>query len=84
MRQIDNMTPEELETLRLKGMLSMGIEHKQRDKTRCQLFQTRIDACDTLLDYLHDDVPWRDQQPLKDMLAQLKRDFESGNGGRDQ
>ncbi len=47
------------------------------DRKRVVIQQRRIDACDVLLDYLHDDVPWKDQQPMKDMLTQLKRDFES-------
>ncbi len=46
------------------------------DRKRVELFQTRMDACDTLLDYLHDDVPWKDQQPMMDMLRQLRRDFK--------
>ncbi len=47
------------------------------NRKRVELFQSRIDACDTLLDWLHDDVPWKDQQPLMDMLKQRKHLFES-------
>ncbi len=90
MRQIDNMSSDEIETLRLKGMLGSqttsaeaiirqhGIEERAIiDRKRVELLQTRIDACDTLLDYLHDDVPWKDQQPLMDLLKQRKHLFEA-------
>ncbi len=76
------MSEQELEMMRVKHMLdTLSFVEKAMqpkiDQERVTLFQTRIDACDTLLDYLHDDVPWKDQQPLADMLKQLRRDFES-------
>ncbi len=47
------------------------------DSKRATIQKARIDACDTLLDYLHDDVPWKDQQPLMDLLRWLRNDLES-------
>ena len=46
------------------------------DQKRVQVQLNRIDACDTLLDYLHDDIPHRDQQPLMDILRTLKGNLE--------
>ncbi len=81
MRQIDNMTPQEIETLHVKNMLStLSLVEKAMqpkiDKKRVSIQHARIDACDTLLDYLHDDVAWKDQQPLMDMLRSLKNNLE--------
>ncbi len=81
MRQIDQMTPQELEMLHVKNMLAtLSLVEKAMQpkiyRKRVELFKTRIDACDTLLDYLHDDVPWKDQQPLMDMLRSLRGNFE--------
>ncbi len=45
-------------------------------KRRVELFKARIDACDALLDYLHDDVAWKDQQPMRDMLFTMRGRFE--------
>ncbi len=72
MRQIDNMTPDEIETLHLKGMLSMGIEHKQLDKKRVEIQMHRIASCDILLNYVHDDIPHAEQQPITDQLNVLR------------
>ena len=74
MRQIDNMNGSEIETLRVKGMLSEP--RKAIDKKRIQIQRNRIDACDTILDYLHDDIPWSEQQPLMEILRSLKLALE--------
>ncbi len=76
MRQIDQMSEQQIETLHLKGMLKHP-SRKEVDRARIQIQQNRIDACDTLLDYIHDDVPHAQQQPLKGQLETLKRDLES-------
>ncbi len=83
MRQIDNMDDSEIEMLRVKNMIStlsfvdkaLGLTPKI-DEKRVSIQHSRIDACDTLLDYLHDDVAWKDQQPLKGQLETLKRLLE--------
>ncbi len=48
----------------------------QIDRKRVEIQLIRIDACDTLLDYIHDDIPHKDQQPLLDLLRSLKGDLE--------
>jgi len=53
-------------------------EFRQRliDSKRVKIQRERIDACDTLLDYIHDDVPHKDQEPLQGLLMRLKTDLE--------
>ncbi len=70
MRQIDNMDSGEIETLRLKGMLTDPRRNIDRKRVEIQLM--RIDACDTLLDYVHDDIPHSEQQPITDQLNVLR------------
>ncbi len=74
MRFIDLMPPELLETLTLKNMIPEP--SKPIDQKRVEIQRNRIDACDTLLDYLHDDVTWRDQEPLQCLLKTLRADLE--------
>ncbi len=45
------------------------------NKAKVDLWQLRIDACDTLLDYIHDDLAWKDQEPLKGILTTLRNDL---------
>ncbi len=45
------------------------------NKAKVDLCQLRIDACDTLLDYIHDDLAWKDQEPLKGILTTLRNDL---------
>ncbi len=76
MRQIDDMTPQEIDTLRLKGMLRDPKRYQDLvNRERLQLQQNRIDACDTLLDYVHDDIPHSEQQPITDQLNVLRGRF---------
>ncbi len=74
MRQIDNMDSSEIETLRVKGMLTDP--RRNIDQKRVQIQRNRIDACDTLLDYIHDDIPHKDQEPLQGLLLKLKGNLE--------
>ncbi len=74
MRFIDIMPPELLETLTLKNMIPEPSKHIDRKRVGIQ--QTRIDACDTLIDHILDDIPHRDQQPILDLLVRLKTDLE--------
>ncbi len=46
------------------------------DQKRVEIQRNRIDACDTLLDYLHDDVPHADQQPITDLIRRLRIHLE--------
>ena len=46
------------------------------NQKRVDIQRNRIDACDTLLDYLHDDIPWGMQQPFQKVIEQLKRNLE--------
>ncbi len=46
------------------------------DRKSLDIIQHRIGACDILLDFLHDDVPWSEQQPLMDLLCTLKNHLE--------
>ncbi len=70
MRQIDNMDSSEIETLRLKGMLTDPRRNINRKRVEIQMM--RIDACDTLLDYIHDDIPHADQKPMTDQLNVIR------------
>ncbi len=81
MRQIDNMTPQELEMLHVKNMLttiSMVEKAMQPkiDPKRISIQRNRIDACDTLIDHIHDDIPHKDQEPLLDLLRSMRSDLE--------
>ncbi len=77
MRQIDNMTPQEIETLHLKGMIRDPKHYQDLvNRERIQLQQNRIDACDTLIDHIHDDIPHKDQQPLLDLLRTMRSNLE--------
>jgi hypothetical protein len=42
------------------------------DRKRVDLQLNRIDACDTLLDYVHDDIPHSEQQAITDQLNVLR------------
>jgi hypothetical protein len=42
-----------------------------------RIIRTRIDACDTLIDYVLDDIPHARQQPLLEELRQLRSGFDS-------
>ncbi len=42
-----------------------------------EIAQERIDACNTLIDYVLDDIPHSKQQPLLDELRSLSSDFQS-------
>jgi uncharacterized protein YeeX (DUF496 family) len=55
----------------------MQADYHKISQKRLDIQRSRIDACDTLLDYIHDDVPHKDQQPLKGQLETLKHDLES-------
>ena len=41
------------------------------------ILRQRIDACDTLIDYVLDDIPHSRQQPLLDELRELRSNFDS-------
>lgn len=45
--------------------------------TTLSIIRTRIDACDTLIDYVLDDIPHFRQQPLLDELRQLRGNFDN-------
>ncbi len=74
MRQIDNMDSSEIETLRLKGMLTDP--RRNIDRKRVEIQKMRIDACDTLINHIHDDIPHKDQQPLLDLLRSMRGNLE--------
>ena len=40
------------------------------------ILRQRIDACDTLIDYVLDDIPHARQQPLLDELRELRGNFD--------
>ncbi len=46
------------------------------NQKRVSIQHERIDACDTLLDYLHDDVPHSKQEPLMELLNKVKARLE--------
>ncbi len=46
------------------------------NRKRIDLFNNRIGACDTLIDYIHDDIPHKDQQPLMDLLNKMRGNLE--------
>ncbi len=48
----------------------------QIDRKRVEIQRNLIDACDTLLDYIHDDIPHSKQEPLMRLLTSLKRNLE--------
>ena len=73
MRQIDQMSIAEIQTLRDKGMLTDP--RRNIDRKRVEIQVMRIDACDTLLDYLHDDVPHYRQEPFKSVIEKLQRNL---------
>ncbi len=77
MRQIDSMTPQEIDTLRVKGMLRDPKRYQDLvNRERIQLQQNRIDACNTLIDHILDDIPHKDQQPILDLLRSMRSDLE--------
>ena len=41
------------------------------------ILRQRIDACDTLIDYVLDDIPHARQQPLLDDLREFRDNFEN-------
>ncbi len=51
------------------------MDHPKIDQKRVSIQHERIDACDTLLDYLHDDVPHYRQEPFKSVIEKLHRDL---------
>ncbi len=46
------------------------------DKKRLSIQHERIDACDTLIDHILDDIPHKDQQPLLDLLRAMRGNLE--------
>ncbi len=75
MRQIDNMDSSEIETLRVKGMLA-DPRQSTIDRKRVEIQLSRIDACDTLITHIMDDIPHKDQQPLLDLLRTMRGNLE--------
>ena len=41
------------------------------------IIENRISACDTLIDYILDDIPHANQQPILDTLRELRDNFDS-------
>ncbi len=58
------------------GAFELAVMNRKIDRKRVEIQTSRIDACDTLLDYLHDDIPWGMQEPFKKVIEQLKRNLE--------
>ncbi len=48
----------------------MQADYHPINQKRLDIQRARIEACEILIDYIHDDYPWKDQQPL---LGELNR-----------
>ncbi len=46
------------------------------DRKHIEFQKFRIDACDTLIDHILDDISHRDQQPLLDLLRSMRGNLE--------
>ncbi len=46
------------------------------DQKRVSIQHERIDACDTLITHILDDIPHKDQQPLLDLLRSMRGNLE--------
>ncbi len=53
----------------------MQADYHPINQKRLDIQRSRIDACDTLIDHILDDIPHKDQQPLLDLLRILRGDF---------
>ncbi len=54
----------------------MQADYHKISQKRLDIQRSRIDAYDTLLDYIHDDIPHKDQEPLQGLLLKLKGNLE--------
>jgi ribosomal 50S subunit-associated protein YjgA (DUF615 family) len=59
--RVEDMHPDELRNI---------------DRARVEIQHNRIDACDTLIDHILDDIPHKDQQPLLDLLRSMRGNLE--------
>ncbi len=46
------------------------------DQKRISIQHERIEACDTLIDHILDDIPHKDQQPILGLLLSMRSDLE--------
>ncbi len=54
----------------------MPADYHPINQKRLSIQHTRIDACDTLIDHILDDIPHKDQQPLLDLLRTMRGNLE--------
>ncbi len=54
----------------------MQADYHSISQKRLDIQRNRIDACDTLLDYIHDDVPHERQEPFKTVIERLQQNLK--------
>ncbi len=54
----------------------MQADYHPINQKRLLIQHERIDACDTLIDHILDDIPHKDQQPLLDLIRSMRGNLE--------